>query len=235
MTAPRRAAGPVALALVLALLAALGGCGGTPRRPAPATYVVSPGDTLYSISWRHGLDYRDVARWNGIGGDYRIDVGQVLTLAPGGRAPAAAATSRPRAAQPAAPLPAPLPVTPAPHWSWPADGAVAGTVAKPSGGVGLQIDGALGSPVRAAAAGRVVYTGSGLRAYGELVIIKHDDTWLTAYGYNRELLVHEGDTVRAGQPIAAMGVGPGQQPMLYFEIRMNGRPVDPRAQLPPRG
>jgi lipoprotein NlpD len=224
------------VAVVLVLVLALGGCAGAPRRPPPAPYVVRPGDTLYSISWRHGLDYRDVARWNGIGADYRIDVGQVLVLAPSVRsaAPAPSATPRPRAAPP--PLtPVPLPVTPAPHWSWPADGEVAGTVAKPSGGVGLRIDGARGSPVRAAATGRVVYTGAGLRAYGELIIIKHDDTWLSAYGYNQELLVHEGDTVREGQPIAAMGTGPGNQPMLYFEIRMNGRPVDPRTQLPPRG
>lgn len=216
---------------MLALVLAVAGCGGEPRRPPPATYVVRAGDTLYSISWRHGLDYRDVARWNGIGSDYRIDVGQVLALAPTARG-AAAAPAPPAAPRPRTPA---LPVTAPPHWSWPADGEVAGAVSMSSGGVGIRIDGRLGSEVRAAAAGRVVYTGAGLRAYGELVIIKHDDTWLSAYGYNRELLVHEGDTVREGQPIAAMGVGPGKQPMLYFEIRVNGRPVDPRTQLPPRG
>lgn len=217
-----RPAALVVLGLVLA------GCAGEARRPPPEHYVVKAGDTLYSISWRHNLDYHDVARWNGIGGDYRIDVGQVLVLRPGVHAPPAAA------APPARAVPAPLPVTPAPAWSWPAEGPVVGTVTKPSGGVGLRIDGRLGSPVRAAAAGRVVYTGAGLRAYGELVIIKHDETWLTAYGYNRELLVHEGDAVRAGQPIAAMGLGPGNQPSLYFEIRMNGRPLDPLTQLPKR-
>ena len=218
------------VAAVVVLL--LGACAGEPRRPPPANYVVRAGDTLYSISWRHGLDYRDVARWNGIGADYRIDVGQLLVLSPAARPAAAAAAARPRPA----PAPAPLPVSAPPHWSWPADGAVLGAVSTPSGGVGLQIDGALGSPVRAAAAGRVVYTGAGLRAYGQLVIIKHDDTWLSAYGYNRELLVHEGDNVREGQPIAAMGAGPGagHPPMLYFEIRVNGRPVDPRTQLPGR-
>jgi lipoprotein NlpD len=221
---------PSVVAAVLALALAVAGCAGEARRRPPATYVVRSGDTLYSISWRHGLDYRDVARWNGIGSDYRIAVGQVLALTPNARAaagPAPQPTARPR-------LP-PLPVTAPPHWSWPADGEVAGAVSLSSGGVGIHIDGRLGGPVRAAAAGRVVYTGAGLRAYGELVIIKHDDTWLSAYGYNQALLVHEGDTVREGQTIAAIGAGPGKQPMLYFEIRMNGRPVDPRTQLPPRG
>ena len=112
---------------------------------------------------------------------------------------------------------------------------MAGSVRQPQGGVGLTIAGVAGQEVRAAAAGRVVYTGAGLRAYGQLVIIKHDEAWLSAYGYNRELFVAEGETVRAGQRIAAMGLGPGQQAQLYFEIRLNGRPVDPAGQLPPRG
>jgi lipoprotein NlpD len=100
--------------------------------------------------------------------------------------------------------------------------------------VGIRIFGVLGAPVQAAAAGRVVYRGTGLRAYGNLVIIKHDDVWLTAYGYNGELLVQEGDSVASGQRIATMGEGPGHKPMLYFEIRANGRPVDPTRQLPER-
>ena len=128
----------------------------------------------------------------------------------------------------------PLPVTPAPRWVWPADGAEAEPVTKPLGGSGLHIGGVLGSPVRAAAAGRVVYTGAGLRAYGQLVIIKHDDVWLSAYGYNQDVLVSEGEAVRDGQRIASMGPGPGNRPTLYFEIRMNGRPVDPALQLPRR-
>jgi lipoprotein NlpD len=127
-----------------------------------------------------------------------------------------------------------LPVTPAPRWTWPADGSVLGSVQQPNGGIGLEIDGATGSDVRAAAAGRVVYTGAGLRGYGQLVIVKHDEAWLTAYGYNSAVYVAEGDAVQAGQRIAAMGEGPGRRSRLYFEIRLNGRPVDPLTQLPTR-
>jgi lipoprotein NlpD len=107
-------------------------------------------------------------------------------------------------------------------------------VAQPTGGVGLKIGGSLQTEIRSAAAGKVVYTGSGLRAYGLLVIVKHDDTWLSAYGYNQDVLVHEGDPVQEGQVLAHMGEGPGGTPMLYFEIRSQGRPVDPLKLLPRR-
>lgn len=231
--APRRA---VALCLLMCF-ALLSACGGDSRtRPdTPAYYTVRAGDTLYSIAWRHGLDYREVARWNGIGRDYGIAVGQRLRLTPppGGRAAAAKppATSRPPAAS-RAPEP---PISPPPAWAWPVrKGKVAGPVRQPSGGVGLRIDGESGMPVLAAADGRVVYTGAGLRAYGQLVIVKHGASWLSAYGHNERVLVKEGDEVKAGQVIANMGLGPGQQPMLYFEIRANGRPVDPLTQLPKR-
>ncbi|MEI8299873.1 MAG: peptidoglycan DD-metalloendopeptidase family protein [Pseudomonadota bacterium] len=223
----------IALQCALLALALLQGCGGAPRRLPPVAaanvYVVRAGDTLYSISWRNGVDYHDVARWNGIGADFRIDVGQQLLLqSPSGAVAGAVPRPAPR------PVEVPLPVSAPPHWQWPADGVATLTVGPPSGAPGLRIVGATGAPVRAAAAGRVVYRGSGLRAYGQLVIIKHDDTWLSAYGYNSELYVAEGETVREGQKIAAMGIGPGNQSLLYFEIRQNGRPVDPQRQLPPR-
>jgi lipoprotein NlpD len=111
---------------------------------------------------------------------------------------------------------------------------VAGAVRQPSGGVGLRIDGEFGQPVLAAADGRVVYTGSGLRGYGQLVILSHERGWLSAYGHNSSVLVREAEQVRAGQRIATMGNGPSQQPMLYFEIRIDGKPVDPLTQLPAR-
>ncbi len=98
---------------------------------------------------------------------------------------------------------------------------------QPSGGVGLRIDGGLNQPILAAADGKVVYTGSGLLGYGQLVIINHVRGWLTAYGHNAFVQVKEGEEVRAGQQIASMGLGPGQRPMLYFEIRLEGRRARP--------
>jgi lipoprotein NlpD len=89
----------------------------------------------------------------------------------------------------------------------------------------------LGQPITAAAGGRVVYAGSGLRGYGNLIIVKHNGRYLTAYGYNREILVKEGDMVNAGQQIATMGTGPSQQPSLHFELRRDGKPVDPLTYL----
>ncbi|MGH8136152.1 MAG: peptidoglycan DD-metalloendopeptidase family protein [Steroidobacteraceae bacterium] len=213
------------------LAIALVACAGNDRKPAiPDYHVVRAGETLYSISMRYGLDYHDVAHWNRIGRDYRINPGQRLRLnpPPGGRARHAAATAVPRAS-PDDPAHRP------PPWRWPVEGGrVFGTITQPSGGLGLRIDGELNQAVFAAADGKVVYTGSGLRGYGQLIIITHDRGWLTAYGHNALVHVREGDAVRAGQQIAAMGFAPGQQAMLYFEIRLDGRPLDPLMQLPRR-
>jgi lipoprotein NlpD len=198
------------------------------------TYVVQPGDTVYAIAWRFDIDYRDLARWNRLGADYRIEVGQVLKLSADGATSATAEIhqSQSRPSPSTRSLPAPL--EPAVRWDWPASGQIVGPVPQPTGGFGLRILGQLGDPVRAAAAGRVVYTGTALRAYGHLVIIKHTNSLLSAYGLNRSVLVSEGQQVAQGQSIAQMGTGPGQQPALYFEIRLNGKPVDPSAYLPRR-
>lgn len=218
------------------LLAALLTAGCAARRPEiPAQHVVRAGETLYSISMRYGLDHRDVARWNGIGRDSLIQPGQRLRLDP----PPVGARVQPstRAVPPAA-VPRASPEDPQhrpPPWQWPVrDGRVQGSVRQPSGGLGLRIDGVLHQPVLAAADGHVVYTGSGLRGYGQLVIVNHLRGWLTAYGHNAAVHVREGDDVRAGQVIADMGTGPGQQPMLYFEIRLDGEPQDPLRHLPSR-
>jgi len=209
-----------------------------------AGYVVQPQDTLYSIAWRHDLDYRALARWNGIGPDYRISVGQILTLRPAAppvaaRAPPATVKSAPSAAAPGVAGPgAPAPGTAVPpgaapepsqdptpgRWEWPTSFLQS---PRPVIGGGILLEGVLGQPVRAACSGRIVYVGNGIRGYGNLIIIKHDDYFLSAYAHTREVAVREGQSVLRGQMIGQMGVGPHQVPALYFEIRLNGKPVDP--------
>ena len=221
--------------MMLALLAA---CGSSPVRDT-ATYTVKRGDTLYSISARHGLNYRDVARWNGIGRDYVIHPGQVLRLqAPGSRASRSsprtqAATNTPSAAA-SKRIPIVKPQGPPVKWQWPVEGGTVTLTTRPNGGQGLTIGGQAGQDIRSAGDGRVVYTGTGLLGYGQLVIIKHNDTYLSAYGHTQSVTVKEGDAVAAGQRIATMGNGPQGSPMLYFEIRINGDPGNPLSLLPQR-
>jgi lipoprotein NlpD len=230
------------LGIALLTCRLLGACAATAAE-SPETYVVRPHDTLYSIAWRHELDFRDLARWNNLGSDFRIVVGQVLGLGPRG-ARAAARRRPPPAPSPPAASPRPAgrpPSSPAAatdgsskpraptRWVWPTDRASAPL---PVPGGGILLAGRLGQDVRAASAGRVVYCGSGLRGYGNLIIIKHADSLLSAYAHNRELLVHDGQQVAVGQVIAHMGESPQRAPVLYFELRQNGRPVDPLPWLP---
>ncbi len=220
-----------------------------PRQPAASPgglYVVQRGDTLYQIAFRHRLDWRDLARWNGLGSGELIYPGQRLRLhpPPGGTAQAARrpppADERPQATAPprTASAPAASPPRarePGPTWRWPAQGELAYRFGDETAlGRGVGIRGRAGQPVVAAAPGRVVYTGSGLVGYGEVIIIKHNNTWLSAYGHIRGAVVSEGDQVGAGQRLAAMGDGPGQRPLLHFEIRVDGEPVDPLPLLPAR-
>jgi lipoprotein NlpD len=191
-------------------------------------YVVRPQDTVYSIAWRYGLDFRDLARWNNIGPDFHITVGQALILAPSSRSGNPALTRPP-------PPPSKSPVRSAPSvaglkWDWPTDRSGAPRPV-PSGGILLY--GQLGQDVRAASAGRVVYTGIGIRGYGNLIIIKHGENLLSAYAHNRESLVHDGQEVSLGEVIGHMGEGAPAKPALYFEIRRNGKPIDPLSFLPP--
>ena len=247
MTAARgsRALSGVLLAVsVLALFFSLVACSSHERRPeTPQYYTVREGDTLYSIAFRHGLDYRDVARWNHIDNPALIYPGRRLVLYP--PAKVATARSKPAAAPrsgsasktpaPAAAVPAPPPAGPPVDWVWPASGDIVARFGDPSSiGKGIDIGGHLGDDVKAAAAGRVVYTGSGLIGYGKLVIIKHNETYLSAYGHNDALFVEQGADVTAGQRVATMGEGPGKRPMLHFEIRVDGKPVDPLQYLPAR-
>jgi lipoprotein NlpD len=302
-------------------------------RPAeperPATYTVRRGDTLAGIALEHGLDYRELAAWNGIDNPNRILVGQVLRLAAPGetvaaapmpgdtgtgvvtaplrsappivaasptapapaaprnteglkvapkatkepyseaaaremakaaqapqvasaepsRAPAPAEAPKPETAKPATPpatdVPPPAPKPPAGSqgsalpddedldWMWPTKGKLVTGFSDTANLKGIDIAGAAGQPVLASAAGRVVYAGSGLRGYGKLVIIKHNNKFLTAYAHNREIVVKEGQQVTRGQKIAEMGNTDADQVKLHFEIRRLGKPMDPLKYLPP--
>jgi len=297
---------------------------------------------LYAIAFKHGIDYRDLAVWNGIGAPYRIFAGQELRLRPSATAgvpppsqtatamPARAQTAPVEAAPPAPPdraavvavatspavekstTPQPTPfedvvevpptATPAPSiaatppvatatppvpaksdvvqaskppaespaatppanttaasaksavaaaathtdvvpelnaggvaWRWPSDGKVIATyVSGDPTRQGIDVGGQAGDPVRAAADGEVVYSGNGLIGYGELIIVKHNASFLSAYGHNRKRLVKEGDRIKAGQPIAEMGSSSSSRDQLHFEIRKNGKPVNPLEFLPAR-
>jgi len=229
-------------------------------KSATAVHVVRPGDTLYSIARANNIDYRQLARWNNIRDPNLIYVGQRIRLTPppagSSVAPVASVTSRPasRSASPSRPSATKSassrpPVTPATSpsasgttgsvapvaWQWPATGKVLRTfnAADPSRR-GIDIAGNLGDPVMAAGSGEVVYAGSGLPGYGNLLIIKHNQRYLSAYAFNQSLLVGEGAKVTAGQRIATIGRNGNKPPALHFQIRIDGEPVDPLRFLPPR-
>ncbi|MBN3784033.1 MULTISPECIES: peptidoglycan DD-metalloendopeptidase family protein [Burkholderia] len=233
-----------------------------PLPPAPPGYYrVKPGDTLYRIALENGQNYRDIAAWNNLANPNQIEVDQLLRVSPqAGAAVAGTQVAAPIAG--AAVATAPLssgPATPAAGTSSvttpPAAAAASSdTAAAPSGPVtfawpargpvlngfddaknkGVNIGGTAGETVKAAADGRVVYSGNGLRGYGNLIIIKHDATYLTAYAHNRALMVKEGDAVTKGQKIAEMGNSDSDRVMLHFEVRRQGKPVDPLKYLPPQ-
>ncbi len=244
------------IAVVVLLAAGTVGCGtsrvyreGSSSRPSPRvsvpvpkygkTIVVQPGDTLFRIASAHGVSTLDLAMWNNIAPPYVIYPGQRLRMVSrDGKAPAVSSTPPLRPPTVTQPKPAPVVATPPASpvaWRWPADGELIGRFAagEPTR-QGVDIAGSSGAPVRAAGDGVVVYSGSGLVGYGELVIIKHTDAWLSAYGHNRTRLVNEGQLVKAGQQIAEMGHTGAARDMLHFEIRYNGKPVDPLGYLPKR-
>ena len=210
-----------------------------------ATTTVRRGDTLYRIATNNGITTLDLATWNNIAPPYTIYPGQQLRLYPGNArrttttAPASRppATTRPAPQAGSTPVTAPRPIAASSPfgWRWPTEGQLVGTYrAGDPTRQGVDIAGTGGQPVRAAADGVVVYSGSGLVGYGELVIVKHNDEWLSAYGHNRARLVNEGQVVKAGQQIAEMGRSGAARDMLHFEIRHNGKPVDPLGYLPKR-
>ena len=197
-------------------------------------HTVRKGETLYSIAWQYGYDVRDLARWNRIRAPYTIYPQQKLRL----KSPvtsAAKKTAKPRVPKASKKQRADSKYTKKISWQWPTKGKIIGKYsARDSGKKGLDIAGKKGQRVFAAAIGRVVYSGSGLRGYGKLIIIKHNDTYFSAYAHNNRLFVTEGKKVTKGQHIADMGSSAAQRVMLHFEVRRNGKPVDPLRYLPGR-
>jgi lipoprotein NlpD len=227
----------------------------------PGFYRVKPGDTLYGIARTQKQRPADLIKWNNLPESKQVNIDQLLRVAPPGSAgssttagsddwskPAASKAAPPIIGAPAATASnnatakaneAPETTTPAISskgaWlTWPAQGDVI-TKFGESGSKGIDIGGKLGEPVKAAAAGRVVYAGTGLRAYGQMIIVKHSNDFLTAYAHNSKLLVKEGDTVRQGATIAEMGTGPSDKPLLHFELRKSGQAVDPVPSLKKAG
>lgn len=221
------------------------------RQMRPNEYLVKPGDTLYSVAWIYGMDYRELARLNKVMAPYALHPGQMLHLRLAKQASVAAkvqaaARSFAKVEHPAPSwhpvqhrqpsvqkLPKPLAKG---RWYWP----INGPVRKPfslhyPGNAGIDIAAHLGATVHAAAPGQVVYSGHGVKGYGNLLIVKNSNTILSAYAYNRALLVQVGDRVRLGQKIAEAGAGSDGKPVLHFEVRRYGRPVDPMHYLKHRG
>lgn len=228
-----------------------------PEPTRATTYAVRPGDTLIRIALDHGLGWRDLARWNGLDNPNLIEVGQVLRIVPPvagesvGVRPVIAARieSKPLDAKPVESV-KPTAAASAPGaasqasasasaesdlvWGWPANGPFLSGFDAQRGANGLSIGGKAGDPVFAAADGRVMYAGSGLRGYGNVVIIKHNDTYLSAYAHNQSLVVKDDQVVKKGQLIAEMGSSDTDQVKLHFEIRRKGKPTDPARLLPSR-
>jgi len=231
---PSRRRGLHALIVVTAL-PWLAACGTRQAAVAPGYYRVRRGDTLMQISRRTGHSVEELRRWNRLSNANRIQVGQVLRVAPPGGAtalPAKSAPAKPASAKPAPTRTAPAPTKPAPiapariTLVRPAQGRIVEAY-NGNSSRGLTIANAAGTPVVAAAAGSVMYASDGLRAYGNLIIIEHNANYLTIYAHNRKLLVQQGQKVVQGQRIAEMGSTGSHRVALYFELRRNGQPVDP--------
>jgi lipoprotein NlpD len=217
-------------------------------------HIVTKGDTLYSIAWRYSFDFKQVANWNQIRSPYTIYPGQMIRLKPTLKKkgqPLAKPATTTKKAIPKKPLPkktpklvqkktqvavkkkstkAALPKGPV-KWSWPTKGKLVKSNS-PTSKKGIDISGSAGQRIKAAAAGEVVYSGGGLLGYGKLIIIKHNETYLSAYAYNSKLLVKEGDRVNVGQAISEMGQDHTGRNVLHFEIRQNGKPINPTKYLP---
>lgn len=212
------------------------------RTESGQQYVVKRGDTLYSIAFRYGLDFKELAQKNGIDGRYRIFVGQRLKLYEQSETTKPVNVEQNNLAD-ANPSKSQNSATASQRdtsniteiaWYWPHSGKIVRTFKDGSSlSKGVDLTGNFGDSVLAAASGTVVYAGNGLVGYGNLIIIEHSNSLLSAYANNQSILVNEKDKVDAKQVIATMGEQ-GDQPSLHFEIRSNGKPVDPLRYLPKR-
>ena len=248
--------------LIVLLLALLTACGGGNKKPVPVDsyggkakssqsktpsyYKVKKGDTLYSISFRYGVDYKTLAKRNNIKSPYTIYIGQKLRFNSSKKAKSSNKKtssknkkSTKKSSKKTSTNKKKSSTSPSNNskltWQWPTQGKVVSTYSKnATGRKGIKIAGKSGQKVVAAAAGKVVYSGNGLPRYGNLLIIKHNDVYLSAYAYNKTLLVKEGQKVKAGQKIATLGRTGTQKDQLHFEIRRNGKPTDPMRFLPKR-
>lgn len=222
-------------------------------------YTVKAGDTLFAIAWYSGNDYRDLAKWNGISKPYMLQIGQQITLKrPENRSRIVTyerlptkKTGKNRVASSEkqaysgekvgseSPKQSPKPVSAndfplrVNRWVWPAEGKIIGRF-KQTGDVnkGIDVQAPLGTPIKAAAEGRVVYTGNALRGYGNLIIVKHTDTLLSAYAHNEKIMVQERQWISAGEQIATMGSSGTNTVKLHFEVRYRGKSLDPLRYLP---
>lgn len=221
----------------------------------PGYYTVKPGDTMTRIALESGQSSKDIARWSGVENPNKIEVGQVLRVVapvPSSMSSASVAgsagvvtlpvtqgtvTATGNAAPPSSTTVTTVQVGGGDDdvaWIWPTSGGPVLAGFDEVKNKGLDIGGALGDPIVAAADGRVVYVGAGLRGYGNLIILKHNNTYLTAYAHNKSLLVVEDQAVRKGQKIAEMGNSDADRVKLHFEVRRQGKPVDPAKYLPAR-
>ena len=207
-------------------------------------YKVRAGDTLYAIAWRTGRDFKDLARWNQLGSPYIIYVGQVIRTIPPvkkkkvvkkkpsnipKKQTANIKKTKVKAKQ------APDKFKQSLYWKWPYNGRIIKGFKKGDDtSKGIVVSGKLGQSILSAEAGKVVYSGSGLIGYGQLIIIKHNNNYLSAYGHNRKILVREGEWITKGKKIAEMGINETGVPALHFEIRKNGNPINPVSVLPRR-
>ena len=221
---------------------------------SPLSYQVKPGDTMFAIAWRFGWDYKKLAKANAINSPYTIYVGQVIyfneindnsaikvPIQKGAvKKPVVIAkvTSKKQPSSVSKKVDNSLKLkayteSKSVKWSWPLRGKLIQVFANKAGASnGIDLSSSLGQPVKAASSGIIVYSGSGIQGYGKLVVVKHNDTFLSAYAYNSRILVAEGARVNAGQVIAEVGKGPQLDPRLHFEIRKNGKPVNPLRYLP---